>query len=106
MAISNVTFVDVILLGVLLGLNFTWLSVKGHAMDICTSVLEDVQKEDYLVIGGSNKKLKRVHQVQAILKRVKPLCVQYRKTYAMPPIQGCEVKKIRVQCTNCLPDFL
>ena len=32
--------------------------VKGHAIDICANVPEDVQKEAYLVIGGSNKKLK------------------------------------------------
>ncbi|KAF3967962.1 hypothetical protein CMV_008091 [Castanea mollissima] len=39
-------------------IKFHLAGVKGHAIDICANVPEDVQKEAYLVIGGSNKKLK------------------------------------------------
>ncbi|KAK7860888.1 hypothetical protein CFP56_029229 [Quercus suber] len=70
-------------------IKFHLARVKGHDIDICANVPEDVQKEAYL---GVIKNL-RVHQVQAMLKRVKPLRVQYRETYAMLPIQRCVVKK-------------
>lgn len=79
--------------------------VKGNAVDICTSVPEDVQKEAYLAVGGVTKNL-RVHQVLAMLKRVKPLCFQYQKICATLPIQRCVVKKIRMQWTNCLHNLL
>ena len=38
-------------------IKFHLAGVKGHAIDICANVPEDVQKEAYLVIGGSNKKV-------------------------------------------------
>ena len=59
-------------------------------MDICTSVIEDVQKEDYLVIGGSNKKLKRVYQVLAMLKRVNPFVFNIERP--MPCYQFKDVR--------------
>ncbi|XP_030941199.1 uncharacterized protein LOC115966005 [Quercus lobata] len=39
-------------------IKFHLARVKGHAIDICANVPEDVQKKAYLVIGGTNKKLK------------------------------------------------
>ncbi|KAK9997651.1 hypothetical protein SO802_022337 [Lithocarpus litseifolius] len=42
----------------LLEIKYHLAGVKGHPIDICTSVPEDVKKEAYLAIGGINKKLK------------------------------------------------
>ena len=59
MVVSSVISVNEILLEVLQELNHTQqlAGVKGHDIDICTKVPDDVQAEACLAIGGHSKKL-------------------------------------------------
>ncbi|KAK7834996.1 hypothetical protein CFP56_023949, partial [Quercus suber] len=62
--------------------------VKGNGVDICTSVPEDVQKEAYLAVGGTNKKLKSASSSSNAKESKTTLC-SIRKICATLPIQRC-----------------